>query len=146
MPRALSRLVVACLALVAWVGVQAAALAHVGCTACAADEAGTCEADPDHGCCGHDHGCAAHGHAHDDARPGATEHEHDAPPAPGDHDADSCALCAFAASVVDAPSIVVVLAPATAGMPRAAAPFLAPASAPRFEPGLARGPPTLPRS
>lgn len=150
MPRALSRVVVACLAIVVWVGAQAAAIAHVGCTSCtpgAGHAEGPCRADATRasaGCChGHGH---AHGHAHDDARPDAPEHEHDAPPAPDDHDADTCTLCAFAAGVVDAPSIVVALAPATAGTPRATAPFLAPTSAPRFEPGLARGPPTLPRS
>ena len=160
-PRALARVVVACLALVAWVGVQAAALAHVGCGTCtrgASHGDDTCRTDAPHATsrCGHAHRHAhdaahgdahgdAHGHAHHDA------HSHpqgrdDAPPAPDDHDADTCTLCAFAAGVVDAPSIVVALAPATTGTPRAAAPFVAPTSAPRFEPGLARGPPTLPRS
>lgn len=160
-PRALARVVVACLALVAWVGVQAAALAHVGCGTCAAGAPhghDTCRADASGAssrCChGHRHAPVdGHGDGHDaehgDAHHDAHSHPQgrdDAPPAPDDHDADTCTLCAFAAGVVDAPSIVVALAPATTGTPRAAAPFVAPTSAPRFEPGLARGPPTLPRS
>lgn len=144
-----SRVLVACLAIVVWMGAQAAAVAHVGCTSCtpgAGHADGPCRADttraPSRCCHGHAHG---HGHAHDDA------HSHpqgrdDAPSAPDDHDAGTCTLCAFAAGAVDAPSIVVALAPATAGTPRAPTPFVAPSSAPRFEPGLARGPPPLPRS
>ncbi|MBL9086993.1 MAG: hypothetical protein JNM10_07595 [Planctomycetia bacterium] len=157
LPRALARGVVACLALVAWIGVQAAALAHVGCGTCAAGaphghdtcRAGAPGASPR--CChghrhapdeGHDDG---HGDAHGDA-PSHPRGGDDAPSAPDDHDAGTCTLCAFAAGAVDAPAVVVALTPAAAGTPRAPTPFVAPSSAPRFEPGLARGPPTLPRS
>lgn len=157
-PSAWTRIVVACLALVAWVGVQAAALAHVGCGTCTAgaphDHDG-CRADVSHPssrCChGHRHAPnEGHGErdgdAHDDAHADAPSPPRGGDDAPDDHDTGTCTLCAFAAGAVDAPAVVVALAPATAGTPRAPTPFVAPPSAPRFEPGLARGPPTLPRS
>jgi hypothetical protein len=52
-------------------------------------------------------------------------------------------MCVIAGTVTVAPSVAIVLEPAMAGTPRAAVPFVPPSSAPRFEPGLARGPPTL---
>lgn len=145
--RSLARALVGTFALLGWLGAQVAAATHVpgltgGCVHGGHDVPATGEPGCGHG---HDH---AHEHAHEHA------HAHDVAPTPSpddgdrapDHDPEHCALCAHAAIVADVAVAIVALPPAGVTTARVGVRFAPNPSPPRFEPGLARGPPTRPRS
>jgi len=147
------RVGVAVLALLGWLGAQAAAIAHVAGADgnCAHDgsraHGGGCAHAPAARSCGHDHAhrSAADPHDEDESAPTPSPDGGGGDRAPG-HDADGCALCAHAATVVDRAAPFAELPPVGAAVARAGVRPPSVRPSPRFEPGLARGPPAPARS